>query len=288
MNSKKLPDFVFQLFDQITFENGFGDCSMHIDNGSQVGDGFMSEIFNIKITDKKCGKSLDLVCKVAPSNRNHRKETFANILFANEVHFYQKIVPVFTKFQDDKNLPKDDQFLSYPKCYATIADDDNEYYAIIMENLRSCGFAMWNKAKPTPIEHLRLVMQELGKFHGLSFAMNDQKPAIFRENRQIKDLWIAQRQSKSIQDMVHANLERDFNCLTSEYHKSIANYIKNNYIKCMDELLALNRFSVICHGMYNCPNFMKLFLLIPVSTLVLGDCWNNNILYRNDNQVYIF
>lgn len=79
---------------------------------------------------------------------------------------------------------KKDQFLSFPKCYATVANEDNEdseQYAVILEDLRPQGFKLWDKKKPTPIENARLVMRELGKFHGLSIAMKDQKPQEFSQ-----------------------------------------------------------------------------------------------------------
>lgn len=54
-----------------------------------------------------------------------------------------------------------------------------------MEDLGEEVFQMWNKSRPAQIENLRLVMHEIGKFHGLSFAMTDQRPAEFAEFQQL-------------------------------------------------------------------------------------------------------
>lgn len=60
--------------------------------------------------------------------------------------------------------------------YAAIGNGKN---MIILENLRSQKIKMWDKAKVSTIENVRLVMNELGKLHALSFAPKDQKPNEF-------------------------------------------------------------------------------------------------------------
>lgn len=174
MSSIELPKYVQVLLDQIVNENGFRDYSMEIKQGSQVGDGFLSELSSISIMEKETDKRLDVVCKIAPFNKNRRKEFFSNVVFDREAVFYNKVMPIFARFQEEKNLQADDQFRSYPKCFAAVADDESEQYVVILEDLRPQGFSMWNKAIAAPIENMRLVMREIGKFHGISIAFKDQ------------------------------------------------------------------------------------------------------------------
>lgn len=126
MNPEQLPDYAYELFAKIARENGFYNYSVEISAGSEPGDGFTSEIFSIKICENKSIKQLKLVCKIAPANENRRKEFQSNNLFQHEALFYQKFVPMLEKLQEEKQLTKEDQFHSHPKCYGAIIDDENE------------------------------------------------------------------------------------------------------------------------------------------------------------------
>lgn len=251
MSGIVLPEYIQAILDEIIAENEFSDYSMEIKQGSETGDGFLSELSSITITENCSDKKLDLVCKIAPLNRNRRKEFFSNIVFDRETTFYKKVMPRFAKFQDEKNVPKVDQFLSYPKCFAAVADDETEQYVIIMEDLRPQGFEMWNKAKPAHIENIRMTMQALGKFHGLSIAMKDQRPDEFAEFQKIKDISQLFFQSQNMQGMFDASFDRAIGSLRKEEHKNIMRELKTNTLghfeACTKDEIS-SRFGVISHG----------------------------------------
>lgn len=269
MDVKSLPSYVYELLTKIAHENGLSGYSVYVNHCSQPGDGFTSELFRISISENKSDKKLDLVCKVPPSSEKYREEFFSDVVFKNEALFYNKLMTNFAKFQENKNLKKHDQFLAYPKCYGTIIDDENQRYVIILEDLRPLGFEMWNKAKPVPIENARLTMSELGKFHGLSFAMKDQNPDQFAEIKQIKNNFGEGLKTENMSGMFANVLEYAIQLLKSEDHKTIIRHVKSNITRysedCFDDK-ASDRFGVLCHG----------------------DCWNNNMLYRFNEQVNIF
>lgn len=249
MVEKVLPKFAHDLLDRVIKENGFSDYSVEIKKGSQAGDGFASEIFSIGIIERNKNKRLDVICKVAPFNENHRKQIKSDMIFNHEATFYNKIAPMFAKFQAEKNIPKENQFLTYPKCYATLIDNDNEQYAIILENLRPQGFGMWNRAKTVAIETIRLVMHELGKLHGISIAMKDQKPEEFATLKQTKDFYRDFMQSENIRTMYTASMDRALKSLKNENHKIMLMHLKENVEKMYDDD-APNQFRVLCHGIF--------------------------------------
>lgn len=264
MSEYKLPGYIETMLHRIIDENGFSDYTMEIKRGSETGDGFLSELTSITILENgNTDKRLDLVCKIAPLNKNRRKEFFANIVFDRETTFYTKVAPTFTKFQDDKHVPKEDQFLSYPKCFAAVSDDENEQYVIIMEDLRPQGFQMWNKAKPARIENLRLAMQELGKFHGLSIAMKDQQPEEFAKFQQIRDISQMFFQSQNMQAMFDASFDRAIGALRKEEHKDIMRTLKNHTLAHFEACIndeSTNRFGVVSHGNFEFHFFLVLHL----------------------------
>ncbi|XP_031621374.1 uncharacterized protein LOC116339561 [Contarinia nasturtii] len=265
MSETILPKYIQDHLDRISRENGFIDYSMEVKQGTQVGEGFMSELSCITITERNDEKQLHLICKVAPFAKNRRKEFISDMAFAREADFYTKVMPCFDKFQKEKSLSKDDQFLSYPKCYGATIDHENEHYAIILEDLRPQQFKMWPKVKTSPIENARLSMREIGKFHALSFAMKDQRPQEFAEFKKFTDLFKHFFESKTSQVMLETSYDQAIAALKREDHKNILRKLKDNFLEYFDECLnekSANYFGVICHG----------------------DFWNNNILFKFDEN----
>lgn len=251
MSSQELPDYVNEFFAKIAGENGFKNFSVQINSGSKPGDGFTSDIFRVRVSEDKSSKKLELVCKMAPTNKNLRKEFSSESLFRQEAIFYQKFMPILAKFQEEKRLSKFDQFQSYPKCYGALIDDENERYIIVLENLKPLQFKMWDKTKPTLIENVRIAMRELGKFHGLSFALKDQKPADFAEFKQMENVIKEILKSKNILDMFSCSYSRAVDSLKSEDHKKIVRHLDSNILRSFNECLdekATERIGVVCHG----------------------------------------
>lgn len=251
MDLSKIPDYLIQGFAKVAEEHGFSDYSLEVNPGCKPGDGFVSELFRITISEKGDDtKKLNLICKIAPSGM----DSFTITAFKNEAHFYGEIMPVFTEFQDKRNVPREEQFQSLPKCYATFIDEEQQRYAIILEDLRPYGFQMWDKSKLTPIENLRLVMRELGKFHGLSIALKNQSPCDFSVVRRAADLMKTSFETKSIREMFRNIFDRSIKSLKKEQYKSIMRNLKENMLKYVEDCYEGEKtdvLTVLCHGKFH-------------------------------------
>lgn len=251
MSETALPNYIQVLIDKIAIENGFKDYLVQVKQGSVAGDGFMSELSCITLVERNSEKKLHLVCKVAPLSKNRRKEFISDVAFTREAAFYTKLMPSLAKFQAEKKLSEEDQFLAYPKCYAAICDSENEHYAIILEDLRPQKFKLWNKAKTAPLENVRVAMREIGKFHGLSFAMKYQKPEEFAEFQKFTDIFRFFFESKNMQDMIRGSYEQAMSSLKRQDCKNIMIDLKENFLNYFDDCLnekSSTYFGVICHG----------------------------------------
>lgn len=247
----ELSTLLEKLVNQICEENGFSDYIINVENGSNIGDGFASQLVSIKIVERNSEKKLDLVCKLAPSNLNHRKEFRSDVMFDREATFYNKVVPTFYKFQQEKNLPKEDQFLSYPKCFAAVVDHKLEEYVIILEDLRPQGFKLWDKSKVASIEGARLTIREIAKFHAISIAMKEQKPHDFAECQKITDFIQNVFKSEKLIGMANASFDRAINSLIKDSHKNVMIELKENMMEHFSFILTENsKFAVLSHGMY--------------------------------------
>lgn len=254
MSEKELPNFAQNLLNKVARENGFSDHSIEINHSSKPTKGVAGELFRLKIFENKNSnekKILNLICKVAPYNANYRKLFCIDVLFRSEDIFYSKLMPAFDQFQVVKNVSHNDRFHCYPKCYGTWIDSDKEEYAIILEDLQSRGFESWPRFKPSPIEHVRMSMHELGKFHGLSYAMKDQQLNDFAEYRKLKIYWWTICQSESMRAVFIQALSRAIDTLTNNHHRNILRHVKNNFMLYLKDCFVpegANRLKVICHG----------------------------------------
>ena len=90
-------------------------------------------------------------------------------------------MPYFRQFEQSKGvILEENGFIEYPACYGTVDVDLNE--SVFLEDLSVRSFTMIEKStEEVTADHVRLMMQLLGKFHAISFALKDQQPAKFIE-----------------------------------------------------------------------------------------------------------
>lgn len=243
MCTNDLPNYVEVLLKQIVQQNGFIDYSMQVKPGSRPGDGYNSKVLSVQIVENSSERKLDVVCKICNNANSY-------IFFNREVFFYNNLMPTLDNFQKDKKLSKTDQFLSHPKCYAAVADDIRKEYAIIMEDIRPLGFEMWDKTIITPITHLRVIMTELGKFHGLSIAMKDQKPHQFAQLKLTTDPFVTISQ-QYMQEIFYVYFDAAIKSLKIQKHQIMIHDIKQNYglyVKHCVTSPTADHFLVLSHG----------------------------------------
>lgn len=243
MSEMKCPEYIQTLLDQIVRDNGFNNFSMHTKPGSKQCDGFNSDILSITVANNSSDKKLDIVCKTC-------NESNSCIFFKREISFYNELMPILAEFQREKNLLENDQFLSYPMCYAAVAHEDRKQYVIIMEDVRVQGFRMLNRDVLTPIENVRFVMREFGKFHGLSIAMKDQRPEQFATIKQTTDIFGIVG-DQLMQQILHNHFDCTIKSLKNENHKKIMRDIKEHYSFHLNHCLngeTSDNFLVLSHG----------------------------------------
>lgn len=175
-------------------------------------------------------------------------------MFVFFFNFY-KIFPCFREFQKSKGILIDeDGFHEYPKCYQTI--DAEPIETLFLEDLCEQNFRMVNlRSEELTVEHVKLVMQVLGKFHACSFALKDQQPEKFQK--------LASNLTEVLFNPENAGIALYMNCLPKTLFDSITDdkdahlllhlvrlFERNQFdmgIECVDATLA-EPYAVITHG----------------------------------------
>lgn len=266
-----VPEYVLKPLDKIAHKLGFTDYKFESNAGSSAGDNFAGLILRITLigTRNQNGKSgpdtLHLICKIPPENENRREMFKTDIIFERELFVYAKLLPLFSKFQREKGLNEDESFTSYPNVYYCEADEKTATYILIMEDLREKNYRLWPKNKSVPLDHELLVMKELGKFHAISFALKDQRPEEFAPFKLLDDKFSAYCKLETVKIFWTKTLERAVDALTDPMHKKLALEFSKSYA---DEL----------------SGFFSAESSEPFGIVGHGDCWNNNFLYKYDND----
>lgn len=92
MSEEELSEYAKKFLLQINNQNGF-------ENFSMSGDGFSSEMLSVAVTDSVQHKQLHIVCKIGPCDEAPRERRLTSVTFNREELSYNKIFPIFTKFQ---------------------------------------------------------------------------------------------------------------------------------------------------------------------------------------------
>lgn len=178
-------------------------------------------------------------------------------------------MPYFRQFEQSKSvLIQENGFIEYPECYETGEEELSE--CVLLEDLSIKGFTMIDRfTEDVAADHVRLVMQTLGKFHAISFALKDQQPDKFHElAASLNEIFIRRddpmlrefflKQSESVLNVVSGAKDAH---LLAKVKKLFETEPMNLAADCIDlNLSGLD--GVICHG----------------------DAWQNNTMFRYDND----
>jgi thiamine kinase-like enzyme len=251
----------------LTKEN-LDDFSVKILGNSEKGDGYIGDIVFVRLTGATTSsvKEYNLVLKCGKRSETLREKVPVRQAFTNEIYMYNTVFPVFTEFQRKHGI--ENPYDSVPKCYGKLITENMEI--IVFDNLKDIGFTLWNKKKPLTRKHINMVMQEYGKFHAVSFAMQDQQPEKFEElSRGLQDVF------KMF--MNAGDTEAIFTRAFDEVHDLLKDDLDDN------ALLKWKNFrkqiNFLLNDMCEEPDIKKV--------IIHGDCWNNNFMYKHavDNEI---
>ena len=264
-----LPKFALDYIDEIVKKEGFLDHQIEVEPASKHGDNFLGIVSRVivrgtRLIDGKATEDrLDLICKLPPDNAARRQEFRSSEFFTREAFAYNVFLPTIVDFQNERGLSETEGFFSFPKCYKAEANEETDQFVVIMEDLGQKGFIMWPKAKPVPYEQSRLIFVELGKLHGVSYALKDQKPEVFAKFRKLDDLFKIFLENENMHQLFGMGYDRAIGALKSERDIEAMTDVKENFVEKFFKCSQADDFGIVGHG----------------------DCWTNNILCHYENGV---
>lgn len=264
MNSTEIEKWLKLIF----YKQNFKNLKMNSLEPIGKGDNYIGDIYFINITAESSQntETFDIVLKTSKNSQIVREKTPMPILCLNEIFFYEKVFKYFQEFQNEFSIA--DIFDNTAKCFATLANKDFEL--IVLENLKTNGFYVWNKREPMPRNHINLVVEAYGKFHATSAAIAAKKPEKFQEYlNQLDNVFSRMLEEiDNMRNMIFGGIDEVYNLLKNDLEEDIL----NKWLNLKDNLLSTivnsttnnNSFKVICHG----------------------DCWNNNFMFKSAVSIF--
>uniref|UniRef100_A0A6P7GGL7 Uncharacterized protein LOC114338723 n=1 Tax=Diabrotica virgifera virgifera TaxID=50390 RepID=A0A6P7GGL7_DIAVI len=251
-----------ELIDKVAKENGFGDYEVISNAGSVKGDNFLGIINSIIV--KNSEKTLNLILKSAHTNEAFRNAAPIHNIFTREIYLYEQVFGEFKKFQNKHNIIN--QFVSIPKAYLCSSEVGKE--ALLMENLKTEGYKLWNKKIPMNPGHVKEVLKEYAKFHAVSLAMKDKCPEKFNK----------------MAAKVYDNVFEDNPAVSDEekLHQFITSVMSNGYQAVSGDIELTECLKNVEGKMFD---LMSKEFKKEKYKLVLthGDCWCNNFLFKYED-----
>ena len=262
-----MTDFIRESLDKVALSEGFHDYDINLDHGSSIGDGFVGIMLKAEIKEKDNSKKINVLAKIPPQNKARREAFKSMLLFEREIYMYTVYLPALVQFQQEHKISENAGFFNFPKVFYAENNPEKDDAILIMEDLRDRGYRMWSKYQPINFEHAKLLINSLGRLHGLSHALKAKRPELFEEFKKIDDLFF----KMSLNDMeffkyMEANVLNAINTLDEgdkdrERAMKLLNNLMEQVYKCVDPLYA-EPYAVVTHG----------------------DCWMNNYLYHYDSR----
>lgn len=232
------------------------DYTVEINSGSAKGDGFMGDIWCVKVHHS--AGDLELIVKTATTNAIQREITGTDVIFKNEINFYTVIFPELDSLQKDKQVKHP---LEMTKCYAGSLTAPDE--ALLMQNLRADGYVVRDKRNTFDEVHIDLLLNYYAKLHALSFALSSQQPQVFKSlaNHVMNALPI---------------LFPNFLDAVKERMRWNAQMLRGKGL--IVEAEAAERIIGEAENVF----FINEGAVDEYTVFLHGDCWNNNMLFKYD------
>ncbi|KAK3859766.1 hypothetical protein Pcinc_034146 [Petrolisthes cinctipes] len=230
-------------------------------------DGATSTLVNIRVKYRVMGEQdTREVCYVAKVNHVRQKEfeDFYRCIFVQETSFYSQVIPALNNILHEVGEGP----LAFPRCIYHGQDEKGKEF-IYLENLKEAGYRMEDRAIGVGEPHVSLVLKELARLHAASFLLQaklshdllDEFPFLqieWTEKFNIGSSW---------PDFMRATLDLH----TKMFEKMGGCEKVIEWIRKVHPQVG-HVFEKLIHKTG------------PFTTIIHGDCWINNMLFRYDKD----
>ncbi|XP_053606509.1 uncharacterized protein LOC128672978 [Plodia interpunctella] len=249
---KKDEDYPLKLkksVKEIIQKEGFTDNKITVRSIPSDGGNCLAKLFEININGKtkEGNKNMDIFVKQILSDQMLTMFSITDA-YIKEVFAYSELLKIYDKLQIEAKIPYEERF-KFVKCYE---ETDREF--IILEDISKKGFTTPDRLKPISLDFAKLSIEQIAKFHALSFVLEKKHPDYF--NRKVKCqkhcFTFDEEWNKFIDNFCRISMKS----LDHEMKKKVENIIPKILEKYPDYHLNTNTLCCLCHGDFRSNNVM--------------------------------
>ncbi|KAK4309907.1 hypothetical protein Pmani_018488 [Petrolisthes manimaculis] len=231
------------------------------------GDNYACFVTSVKAKYRQEGHDniVTYIVKCNPCFNSDLFKHFSAFLFNKEAKFYNELLPVLNK--QLLNIEQDKLRLA-THLYSTLNECEE---IIILKDLRPEGFKMFDRMKGMDIPHCSLVLKELGRLHAASVLLQNELSEPIDEKYEF--------------------LQKDFNNFKSGTHNSqMESMFQGYFTNGADMAEKFGGYDLVASWLRkNKPRVSELFSESlesrpPFQVVCHGDCWNNNLLFKYNDE----
>ncbi|KAK3893063.1 hypothetical protein Pcinc_003109 [Petrolisthes cinctipes] len=234
---------------------------------TKKGDNYACFVTSVKARYRQEGRDniVTYIVKCNPCINSDLIKHFSEFLFNKEAKFYKELLPVLNK--QLLNTGQDKLRLA-TYLYSTLTESEE---IIILKDLRPEGFKMFDRMKGLDTAHCSLVLKELGRLHAASVMLQNELSEPIHEKYEF--------------------LQQDFNTFKSDVQNSqMQSMFEGYFSNGADMADKIGGYDLVASWLRkNKPRVTELFTESldkrpPFQTVCHGDCWNNNLLFKYNDE----
>lgn len=240
--------------------------SWSVEDFTRKGDNYACVVSSVRASYAKGKEDAEVVyvVKLNPCRNVESFKEFTRTIFEKECLFYLSLVPDLNRMLEGAGQT----LLRVPRCFHGSLVDGREM--IFLEDLRPRGFKMFDRKKGLDVAHASLILQELARLHAASVLLQAETPDedLIKKYKFLKKDWLDGNKDSphGILSLFDGYLRNAIEILETVggYERAIAwvESLRPDLEEILTTKLGMGKFNVVCHG----------------------DCWNNNVLFRYDDE----
>lgn len=237
-------DYVREIIENVAKDNDITNWHITEQKFESLSQNYFGVLIPIVLTGEVNGKelSLYLVVKFAPTDERFRVSGALTLFFATEIFVYSKLLRKYKELQNV--FPASLRYVTR-KCYFFREEYCKE--VIVMKNLCVEGYKPFTEAMFLDLEHLKLSLKSLAKFHALSFILEKNDPNFYKEVTE-KCVPLNEKTNKRFIEILKDRLNKAIQKFEDTLYDALFLHLNEKCVEFVEATAFGVKRTSICHG----------------------------------------
>lgn len=247
-------EYIKQVLQKVSSEQGIKNWRFNEEKFESIAQNYFGIIVPIVLTGEIDGKEvqLNLVLKLAPTDKRFRISDAVTFMFAREIFAYSVVLKYYREVQ---NSFVPELHFVMPRCYYVQGEYHNE--AIVMQNMIEDGYRPYTHEMFLDLDHILISLKSLAKLHALSFILEHKNPELYSEILETC-IPLTESSGKRYMEVMKDRLDKALKTFEGTEYVQLFQSLKSNCSQIFESVVTSVQKTCLCHG----------------------DIWKENVLYK--------